>query len=142
MDDDPHDLQRFVQAQQGVYDDACAELAAGAKRSHWMWFVFPQLRGLGRSGTAQFYGLAGRDEAVAYWQHPTLSSRLKRCCELLLGLQGRSAHDVFGSPDDLKLRSCMTLFEAVAPQEPVFGQVLERYCDGERDEATLRLLAP
>jgi uncharacterized protein (DUF1810 family) len=134
------DLKRFVQAQAGVYSDVCAELAAGAKRTHWMWFVFPQLRGLGRSATAQHYGLEDGAEAVAYWAHPVLGPRLRQCCELLMAVQGRSAHDIFGSPDDLKLRSCMTLFEAVVPGEPVFGAVLRKYCDGRRDDATLQLL--
>jgi uncharacterized protein (DUF1810 family) len=141
MAGDPHDLQRFVRAQQDTYDAACRELAAGDKRTHWMWFVFPQLKALGRSGTAQFYGISGREEAQAYWRHPVLGPRLKRCCELLLGVHGRSAHELLGSPDDLKLRSCMTLFEAVAPEEPAFAQVLQRYCGGVRDERTLQLLA-
>jgi uncharacterized protein (DUF1810 family) len=136
------DLERFVQAQARVYDDACAELAAGAKRTHWMWFVFPQLRGLGRSSTAQHYGLENGAEAAAYWAHPVLGPRLRQCCELLMAVQGRSAHDILGSPDDLKLCSCMTLFEAVVPAEPVFGAVLRKYFGGRRDDATLRLLQP
>jgi uncharacterized protein (DUF1810 family) len=134
------DLERFVQAQAGVYDAACAELAAGAKRTHWMWFVFPQLRGLGRSATALHYGLQDAAEAAAYWAHPVLGPRLRHCCELLMAVPGRSAHDIFGSPDDLKLRSCLTLFDAVVPGEPLFGAVLRKYCGGRRDDATLRLL--
>jgi uncharacterized protein (DUF1810 family) len=130
-------LERFVQAQDPVFDAVCAELAAGAKHSHWMWFVFPQLRVLGRSATAQHYGLADLDEARAYWAHALLGPRLARCADLVLALQGRSAHAIFGSPDDLKLRSCMTLFEAAAPGEPRFGRVIERYFSGVRDPLTL-----
>jgi uncharacterized protein (DUF1810 family) len=134
------DLQRFVAAQDPVYGQVCAELAAGRKASHWMWFVFPQLRDLGRSATARFYGLASRAEALAYWQHPVLGARLRQCARLVLAVQGRTAHDIFGSPDDLKLRSCMTLFAAVAPEEPVFAQVLQRFFGGEPDPRTLALL--
>jgi uncharacterized protein (DUF1810 family) len=134
---DPFDLQRFVDAQAGVWADVQAELAAGAKRSHWMWFVFPQLASLGRSATARHYGLASVDEARAYWAHPLLGPRLRACCEQLMALHGRSLHQVFGSPDDLKLRSCMTLFERAVPGEPLFAQVLERYCAGQRDPLTL-----
>jgi uncharacterized protein (DUF1810 family) len=134
------DLARFVDAQAPVFDTVCAELAAGDKRTHWMWFVFPQLKALGRSGTAKHFGLEDRDEALAYWRHPVLGPRLAQCARLLLGVRGKTAHEIFGSPDDLKLRSCMTLFEAVAPEEPVFGEVLEKYCAGQRDDLTLRLL--
>ena len=134
------DLQRFVAAQDPVHGQVCAELAAGRKSSHWMWFVFPQLRDLGRSATARFYGLASRAEALAYWQHPVLGARLRQCARLVLAVQGRTAHDIFGSPDDLKLRSCMTLFAAVAPEEPVFAQVLQRFFGGEPDPRTLALL--
>jgi uncharacterized protein (DUF1810 family) len=134
------DLQRFVDAQAPVFDAVCAELAAGAKRSHWMWFVFPQLRALGRSATARHFGIADLDEARAYWAHPVLGPRLNSCATLLLQVQGRSAHAILGSPDDLKLRSCMTLFERAAPAEPVFARVLERYYEGERDPLTLALL--
>jgi uncharacterized protein (DUF1810 family) len=105
-----------------------------------MWFAFPQLRALGRSGTATFYGLADRAEALAYWRHPVLGPRLKECTSLVLAVGGRSAHDIFGSPDDLKLRSCMTLFEAVAPDEPGFAAALERFYRGERDAVTAALL--
>jgi len=134
------DLQRFVDAQDPVFDQVCAELGAGAKRSHWMWFVFPQLRMLGRSGTARFYGIEDRDEALAYWQHPLLGPRLKQCAELVLGVRGRTVNEIFGSPDDLKLCSSMTLFEAVAPEEAVFGKVLDRFYQGRRDKATLHAL--
>lgn len=135
------DLTRFVEAQDRVWPAVVAELAAGAKRSHWMWFVFPQLRALGRSSTANYFGLAHLDEAIAYWRHPVLGPRLKRCTDLLLAVTGKSVHDILRSPDDIKLRSCMTLFEAAAPEEPAFGAVLQRYYGGRRDELTLRLIA-
>jgi uncharacterized protein (DUF1810 family) len=138
--DDPFDLQRFIDAQDPVYDAVKSELAAGAKRSHWMWFVFPQLKGLGRSATAQHFGIGSRAEAQAYWQHARLGARLKECSELVLAVPGRSALGIFGSPDDMKFRSCMTLFEQVAPQEPVFARALEKYFSGERDPRTLALL--
>ena len=135
---DPFDLERFVRAQDGgVYDAALRELRAGAKRGHWMWFVFPQVAGLGRSSTAQHYALAGLVEARAYLAHPVLGPRLVECAQALLELSGRDPVRVLGSVDALKLRSSMTLFEAAAPDERVFGEVLERYYDGERDEATL-----
>lgn len=137
---DTYDLQRFVDAQAPVYERVCAELRAGAKSSHWMWFIFPQLKELGFSSTARHYGIASREEARAYWTHPLLGPRLKQCSELVLAVQNKTAHQIFGSPDDLKLRSSMTLFEAVAPEEPVFGQVLDRYYDGARDDRTLALL--
>ncbi len=123
-----------------VYQTVLAELSSGRKKTHWMWFIFPQLKDLGRSSTAKFFGIKNRDEAVAYWQHPILGARLKECTQLVLAIQGRTAHEFFGSPDDVKLRSSMTLFEVVAPDEPAFGQVLERYFVGERDGETLRLL--
>ncbi len=140
MTGDVGDPLRFLDAQSLVYRDILAELTAGSKKSHWMWFIFPQLKELGRSSTAKFYGLEDRDEAVAYWQHPILRARMKECTQLVLAVQGRTAHEIFGSPDDVKLRSSMTLFEAVAPNVPAFGQVLERYFDGERDSETLKLL--
>ena len=140
MADDPFDLQRFVAAQAPVLDAVRAELAAGRKRSHWMWFVFPQLRGLGSSTMAQHYGMASLDEARAYLAHPVLGPRLRECCALLLAVPGRSAHEILGSPDDLKFRSCLTLFAAAAPQEPVFAQALRRFYGGEPDPRTLALL--
>ncbi len=133
-------LQRFVDAQAGVVDDVCAELRAGCKQSHWMWFIFPQLRGLGHSAMAQHYGIANHTEALAYWQHPLLGPRLKQCMQLLLAHQGLSAQDMFGAIDALKLRSSATLFAAVAPEEPVFGAVLQRFYGGVADERTLALL--
>ena len=136
---DPFDLQRFVDAQRSVYPQVRAELAAGCKRSHWMWFVFPQLKGLGRSATAQHYGIASRAEAQAYWAHPLLGPRLRECTELVLAVDGSSAQEIFGPPDDLKFRSCMTLF-AQATGEPVFTRALEKYFRGEADPRTIELL--
>lgn len=134
------DLARFVDAQAPVWDAVTAELRQGRKTSHWMWFVFPQLKGLGRSPTAAFYGLAGRAEAAAYAAHPLLGSRLREACRLLLALPPTPIGRVLGTPDDLKLRSSMTLFAAVAPDEPLFAAVLARYYDGAPDPATLGLL--
>lgn len=141
MGDGTYDLDRFVQAQEPVIATVLAELAAGEKRSHWMWYVFPQLRGLGRSPTAQFYGIGSRGEARAFLDHPVLGPRLKRCTEAVLGIEGRSAHAIFGSPDDLKFHSSMTLFAAVAPdEEALFRRALDRYFDGRPDAGTLALL--
>ncbi|MBA2672548.1 DUF1810 domain-containing protein [Ramlibacter sp.] len=137
---DPFDLQRFVTAQAPVMPAVMAELKAGAKRSHWMWFVFPQLAALGRSGTARHYGIASLDEARAYLAHPVLGARLKDCCRVLLGVPGRSAHAIFGSPDDLKLRSCLTLFHRADPAESLFAECLARYYGGVPDAATAGLL--
>lgn len=139
---DPHGLQRFVDAQAPLIDDVLAELAAGRKRSHWMWFVFPQLRGLGSSAMAEHFGLASLAEARAYWAHPLLGPRLRRCCEQLEALAGSDPVDVLGSVDALKLRSCLTLFERAAPDEPLFARLLARHCRGERDAATLARLGP
>ena len=139
MHDD--DLQRFVQAQAPHIDDVHAELAAGRKRTHWMWFVFPQLRGLGHSQMAWHFGLQSRDEAVAYLAHPLLGPRLRDCVERALAVDGHGAHDIFGSPDDLKLRSCLTLFREIDGADGVFGRALSRFFDGQPDPATLRLLA-
>jgi uncharacterized protein (DUF1810 family) len=134
---DPFDLERFVGAQDGgVYEQALRELRAGAKRGHWMWFVFPQVAGLGRSSTAQHYALAGLEEARAYLAHPVLGPRLVECAQALLELSGRDPVRVLGSVDAVKLRSSMTLFEAAAPDQPVFGEVLDRLYGGRRDEAT------
>lgn len=137
---DPFDLQRFVAAQDPVYAQVKTELAAGAKTSHWMWFVFPQLKALGRSGTARHFGIASLDEAQAYARHPLLGARLRECGRILLALRGFSALQIFGSTDAMKLRSCLTLFERAAPAEPLWGELLQRYCGGERDAATLQLL--
>jgi len=137
---DPFDLQRFVVAQAPLYTQVSAELAAGAKASHWMWFIFPQLRGLGRSSTARHYGIVSLAEAQAYAMHPLLGARLRQCCDVLMAVQGRTALQIFGPIDALKLRSCLTLFERAAPDEPLFGRLLNRFYGGERDAATLQLL--
>ena len=140
MDADPFDLQRFVDAQARVHADALAELRAARKRTHWMWFVFPQLAALGRTGTAKHYGLSGLDEARAYLRHPVLGARLRECCDALLHNGASDPHAVMGSPDDLKLRSCMTLFAAAGPHDAVFRDVLQRYYGGEPDPLTTALL--
>ncbi|MDB5439187.1 MAG: hypothetical protein JWM33_1614 [Caulobacteraceae bacterium] len=137
MSGDPFDLDRFVSAQAGVFDRALEELRAGAKRSHWMWFVFPQLRSLGRSPMAQFYGLAGLDEATAYLRHPILGPRLERAVAAVQDSGAASLHALFGSPDDLKFRSSMTLFGVADPQGP-FVAALDRWCGGEPDPHTLQ----
>jgi len=138
--DDPYDLQRFVDAQAPVYEQALDELRAGRKTSHWMWFVFPQLRGLGHSATAQHFGIASLDEARAYLRHPLLASRLEECTRAVIGIDGRSATEILGSPDGLKFRSCMTLFHCAAPENPIFDAALRKYFDGEPDRQTLKLL--
>jgi len=137
---DSWNLQRFVDAQASVYDAVLDELHRGRKTSHWMWFVFPQLRGLGRSATAEHFGLASLDEARAYLAHPLLGARLRECTRLALRA-GSDAHAVFGAPDDLKFRSCMTLFTHAAPDEPVFAEALQHYFDGPdaRTEAMLHV---
>lgn len=137
---DPFNLARFVEAQQRDYPQALDELRAGAKRSHWIWYVFPQLRGLGRSEMAEHYGISGLDEARAYLVHPLLGPRLDDCARALLSHRGRSAQQIMGSPDDLKLRSSMTLFQAAAPQQPLFAEVLQAFYDGEQDAVTLQRL--
>jgi len=136
---DPHDLTRFVDAQERDYDRALAEVRAGRKQSHWMWYVFPQLEGLGFSSTSRRFAIRSRAEAEAYLQHPVLGPRLLEITEATLDLQSRCASDVFGSPDDAKLRSCATLFASVSPPGSVFHQLLDRYFGGEPDEKTLRL---
>lgn len=140
---DAFDLTRFVEAQAGAYAAALAELQAGTKRSHWMWFVFPQLRGLGSSAMARRYGLTGLDEARAYLEHPLLGPRLLTCTQAVLQHSQRSLREIFGSPDDLKYRSSMTLFAAAAGEEPsLFRQALAVHCGGEADVRTLALLKP
>ncbi len=138
---DPYDLERFVEAQEPLVDQVRAELAAGRKTSHWMWFVFPQLLGLGNSTMAQAYGVTGLPEARAYLDHPLLGPRLREFTALAVAVPHRSAREVFGPPDDLKFRSSMTLFAQAAPGDPLFGQALDRYFAGEPDPQTLRLLA-
>jgi uncharacterized protein (DUF1810 family) len=136
---DPYDLQRFVTAQAPVIEQVLEELRAGRKRSHWMWFVFPQLKGLGASTMAQHYGIVSLEEAQAYLAHPVLGPRLRECCALMLAVPDRSAHEILGSPDDLKFRSCLTLFALAAPQERVFGEALQRFYGGQPDARTQAL---
>ena len=134
------DLDRFVAAQAHVYDQALAELRAGDKRSHWMWFVFPQLAGLGYSAMAQRYAISGLAEARAYLDHPVLGARLRECAQALLDLDAHDPVSVLGSVDALKLRSSMTLFQRAAPNETIFGRVLTQYFGGVPDDATDRSL--
>ena len=134
------DLQRFVDAQEHVYATACAELKAGHKRGHWIWFVFPQITGLGRSPTSERYAISSLDEASAYLAHPILGPRLRTCAELIADLEGWTAREVLGHPDDLKLRSSMTLFSLAAADIAIFEKVLERYFGGDRDPLTLERL--
>ncbi|WP_299016092.1 DUF1810 domain-containing protein [uncultured Caulobacter sp.] len=136
------DLSRFVEAQAATYQTALAELRRGRKESHWMWFVFPQIQGLGSSPTARFYAIADLAEAEAYLAHPVLGPRLREVVSVIVALPGDDAHAVFGSPDDLKLRSSLTLFQAAAPDEAVFGEALAKYFGGAPDERTLERLRP
>jgi uncharacterized protein (DUF1810 family) len=152
---DRYDLERFVEAQAGVYEQACAELRAGRKRSHWMWFVFPQIRGLGSSPTAVRYAISGLEEARAYLEHSVLGPRLRECAGIVVGVHGKTVEEIFGYPDDLKFHSSMTLFDraaalsdrAAAPSAetegssgPVFHEALEKYFGGKTDQATLARL--
>jgi len=134
------DLKRFSDAQERNYEIAFAEVSAGRKRSHWMWYIFPQVKGLGFSSTSQHYGINGLKEASAYLNHPVLGPRLTGISQALLELEGNNATQIFGHPDDLKLRSSMTLFAAVADSDPVFQQVLDKYFQGKADLPTLTLL--
>lgn len=140
MPDDQFNLARFVDAQMDDYVAALAEVTAGRKRSHWMWFVFPQQAGLGSSPMAQRYAISGIEEAKAYLAHPMLGPRLQGICEAALAVEGRSAFDIFGSPDDLKLRSCATLFAAVSLPGSVFDRILAKFFHGEPDAKTMELL--
>lgn len=137
----PIDLQRFVEAQAPIFDQIRAELTAGAKTSHWMWFVFPQFQGLGRSAMSVKYEISSLEDAQAYWQHPVLGVRLKECVELVMAVKGRTAFQIFGTPDDLKFRSSMTLFCRAVPGERLFKGVLAKYFDGREDPRTVELLA-
>lgn len=137
---DRYNLQRFLTAQESVYTTVLAELRAGRKRSHWIWFIFPQIDGLGFSATSKYYAIKSADEARDYLAHPLLGSRLIECSQILLEIQGRSASAIFGFPDDLKLRSCMTLFASISDGGSVFAQVLEYYFQGQRDQKTIELL--
>lgn len=137
---DPFDLQRFVDAQNPVYERVVSELTAGRKRSHWMWFIFPQIQGLGFSFTAQKYAISGIDEAKAYLAHPLLGPRLRQCAALVNAVQGRSIDAILGSPDDLKFRSSMTLFAHATEDNKVFSDALEKYYAGKKDPVTLEKL--
>jgi uncharacterized protein (DUF1810 family) len=139
--DDPYDLNRFVRAQEGSYEQALSELGRGRKQSHWMWYVFPQLDGLGASPTSRLYSIKSEDEARAYVEHPVLGPRLTECAEAILAVDGKSATAILGSPDDLKLKSCATLFAHVSPPGSVFERILDKFYAGERDAATRRLLS-
>jgi uncharacterized protein (DUF1810 family) len=142
--DDPYNLQRFVDAQQQVFERACRELRQGRKQSHWMWFIFPQIKGLGSSEMAQTFAISSREEAEAYLAHPILGPRLRECSQIVADLQGRPLDDIFGYPDDMKFRSSMTLFAQVAAADKrdkeIFKQCLEKYFGGEPDPATLAAL--
>jgi uncharacterized protein (DUF1810 family) len=139
-DRDPYDLNRFISTQEGVFDRALSELRGGMKRTHWMWYIFPQIDGLGYSPTARLYAIKSMEEARQYLSHPVLGPRLKECAEAVLALQGRSASDIFGYPDDMKLQSSMTLFELVAGPRSVFERVLEKYYQGKKDAGTLQIV--
>lgn len=139
--DTGYDLERFVEAQQGVYEAALAELRAGRKRSHWMWFIFPQVAGLGQSAMSRTYAIASSDEAAAYLAHPVLGPRLRECATAVLGHDDAEIGAIFPYPDNLKFHSSMTLFADVAPDEAVFQACLDRFFDGEADPATLARLA-
>lgn len=139
-EDDPYDLHRFLLAQRDTFPQALAEIRAGCKESHWMWFVFPQFDGLGFSPMSRQYAIKSVAEARAYLRHPVLGPRLAQCCEAAVAVEGRSAAELLGSPDDMKLRSCVTLFAAVSPPGSVFHAVLDRFFHGVRDEQTIRLM--
>lgn len=139
MSADRYDLERFVQAQAADYDRAISELRAGKKRSHWMWYVFPQIDGLGQSSMSRRYSIKSAAEAKAYLDHPVLGARLRECFSVVNGTEGSSAHEIFGSPDDMKFHSCATLFANVSGVG-VFQQALDRFFDGEQDQGTLRQL--
>jgi uncharacterized protein (DUF1810 family) len=134
-------LQRFIDAQATTYKNAQAEVGNGRKQSHWMWFIFPQVQGLGYSETARYYAIKNLEEAAEYLRHPVLGSRLIDLCQLLLSLKTADAHEIFGSPDDVKLKSSMTLFAQVPGANPVFQQVLDKYYKGEKDKRTLAIIA-
>lgn len=137
---DPYHLQRFVDAQNPVYEQVCTELRSGRKRTHWIWFIFPQLRGLGHSEMAAVFGISSRGEAEAYWKHLVLGPRLAECTRLVNLVEGRSVKQIFGYPDDLKFRSSMSLFAKIAPEGQVFRDALEKYFGGEMDQLTVQML--
>jgi len=133
-------LERFVTAQAQIYPRVLAELRAGEKQSHWMWFIFPQIAGLSGSYRGQLYAIQSLNEARAYLAHPLLGARLRECCQSVMAVEGKTAHDIFGSPDDLKFRSCLTLFTQATPTETLFTDLLDKYFDGEADPLTLQKL--
>jgi uncharacterized protein (DUF1810 family) len=137
---DPYNLQRFVEAQDPEFEQVCAELRAGQKRSHWMWFIFPQMRGLGKSELAEYYGISSRQEAEAYLAHPVLGPRLRECTRLVTVVEGRSIDQILGYPDNLKFRSSMTLFAATGSENQIFRDALQKYFAGKSDPLTLKLL--
>ena len=139
--DDRFQLQRFVDAQQPVYAAVLSELRSGRKRSHWMWFIFPQVAGLGHSATSQMFAVSSLAEAAAYLAHPTLGPRLRECAALVAGIDGRSIDEIFGHPDDLKFHSSMTLFASAAPREPIFAACLQKYFGARLDPQTLARLS-
>jgi uncharacterized protein (DUF1810 family) len=137
---DPYDLERFVEAQSRVWEQVRSELRQGSKRGHWMWFIFPQMKGLGMSETSRVYGIGSREEAVAYLKHPALGLRLVECTRLVLGVKSRTAEQIFGGVDAMKFHSSMTLFAEVSLRETAFAEAIEKYFDGEKDAATLEIL--
>ena len=137
---DPFDLARFLNAQASVYPQVLSELRAGQKRSHWIWFIFPQMKGLGSSSHAQFYGISSLQEATAYWQHPVLGPRLEECTRLVNQVEKRPIEQILGYPDDLKFRSSMTLFSRAVPEAAIFTQALDKYFAGQPDPLTIELL--
>jgi uncharacterized protein (DUF1810 family) len=138
---DEYNLQRFLDAQERIYDTVLDELRTGRKSSHWMWFIFPQIKGLGHSGTAQTFAITSLDEAKAYLQHPVLGLRLRECTQHVLNMEGRSAEQIFGYPDHLKFRSCLTLFMTATTENKIFKDALLKYFDGKPDALTLDLLS-
>ena len=138
--DDPYGLSRFINAQEEVYGRVLEELKGGEKRTHWMWFIFPLIDGLGHSATARYYAIKSPAEALEYLKHPVLGARLSECAEAVLAINGRTVSEIFGYPDDLKLKSSMTLFASVAPRGSIFARVLDKYFQGERDARTIQLL--
>ena len=137
---DPYELDRFIQAQTQDFEIALTEISSARKRSHWMWYIFPQFAGLGFSAISQRYAIRSAAEARAYLNHHILGARLIQCIEVLLAIDGRSAHEIFGSPDEMKLKSCATLFASVTPKGSVFERLLDKYFQGERDQQTLNLM--
>jgi uncharacterized protein (DUF1810 family) len=138
--EDPYNLQRFVDAQARVYDAVRAELRQGRKRSHWMWFIFPQIAGLGHSAMSMRYAISSLAEAAAYLKHPVLGPRLRECTRLVMLVESRSAREILGSPDDMKFHSCLTLFANAAPEDSLFRDALEKYFDGAEDPLTVQRL--